>query len=418
MIRALKGRFVALVMAVVTMMLLAIFVTMLISAQRSHERMSLGFLEQALSPRGMGDAARPPRVPPDMPEGLPALLNMPRMAALVLDIPTGGAPEVLTNQLHFLTDEDLVPLAVYAAESARDSGVVPGYGLRFLRVQTEDGIRAAFTDMSVEQENLRAMTVTSLLIGGAAELAFFGLSLLLARRAVRPAEAAWARQKEFTANASHELKTPVTVILSNAELLLADENGGGLNARRLEHIHAEALRMKRLVDDMLTLARSDSVVKAHAPVDFSDVTANAVLTVEPAAFDAGRRLACTLADGLTVHGDAARLHQIVRILLDNALKYGADGTGISVTLRRGENRALLCVQSEGNPIPKEELARIFQRFYRGRTGAPPASGMVDSDSGSGLGLAIAQGIAAEHKGKIWAESDAAVNRFIVSLPLA
>jgi len=434
MIRALKWRFVALVMAIVTVMLLAIFFTLLISTRQSHAHMSLGFLEQALSPRGFGENERPrhpsamPNDPPgDLPGNFPdAAPNAPRMAVLVLDIPADGAPEALQNQLHFLAEDDLAPLAAFITDSAKDSGTVPGYGLRFLRMQTEDGFRAAFTDTSVEQESLRAMMLTSLFIGGAAEIAFFVLSLLLARHAVRPAEIAWARQREFVANASHELKTPVTVILSNAELLLTDETEPAQTARRLDHIHAEALRMRRLVDDMLSLARSDSVAAIHAPVDFSDVVTNAVLTVEPLAFDAGKSLSCELSDGLLVMGDATRLHQVARILLDNALKYGADKSEIAVSLRKSDNRAVLCILSGGQPIPPEDLARIFQRFYRGGNGSGPmeTSALTSNsykaidDSGFGLGLAIAQGIVAEHKGKIWAESDpSGGNRFFVSLPL-
>jgi len=418
MIRALRWRFTALVMAIVTVILLAVFAAMHISTRRSHERMSIGFLEQALSQRGFPDGLRPPRLlealPDETPAGIAGAPPIPiRVPVLVLEVNGDSAPMVVSNQLHFLTDEDIAPLAAFVSDSIKDEGMVAGYGLRFLRVQTENGIRAAFMDTSMEQESLRAQMLTSLLLGGAAELAFFGLSLLLARRAVRPAELAWARQKEFVANASHELKTPVTVILSNAELLLAEEDDAAQQARRLGHIHAEALRMRRLVDDMLTLARSDETAAVHTPVDFSDVVTNAVLTVEPIAFDAGKRLVCKLTDGLRVSGDAARLHQVTRILLDNAMKYGADKGEITVELCRDDARAVLCVRSDGHAIPGEELERIFGRFYRGKADVP-----YDGESGFGLGLAIAEGIVAEHKGKIWAESNAADgNRFYVLLPL-
>lgn len=228
-------------------------------------------------------------------------------------------------------------------------------------------------------------------------------------------EVAWEQQRQFIADASHELKTPLTVILSNADMLSEEKSlGERKNIRRVEHINAEAVRMKQLVEDMLILAKSDSSEKAEIlnPVDFSYLVESAVLMYEPIIYDEGKSLSYELADNLSVLGDGSRLQQMVHILLDNARKYSSAKGAINVCLTKAENKGLLLeVRNEGIPIPKEDLQKIFLRFYRRDESR--------SEHGSfGLGLSIAQSIAHDSKGKIWAESDGkSTNSFYIALPL-
>ena len=412
MIRKLRRKFVLIMMAVVFLILLAIFFTLLISTQRNNEQMSGMMLRQALSMRPFPLDAMPQSAGRLFPQerGAP---NM-RLPILVLEIGEDGTVAVVSNQLHFIGEDDISPIAARALDGKESMGILSDYALRYLRGETEYGTRLAFADISFEREQMRTQIINSLTVGALALIAFFLMSMLLARWAVRPVERAWDRQKQFTANASHELKTPLTVILSNADMLRTHAFEDEKNARRMEHIHAEALRMKRLVEDLLTLARFDSAEKTenYAAVDFSYIVKSSVLTHEPIIYDEVKRLLYNIEEGICVMGDAARLQQVTHILLDNARKYSPEGSIIYASLERSEpKRLLFTVSNIGSPIPKEELENIFMRFYR----------LDEARSGYesfGLGLSIAQSIINEHKGKIWAESDGEKrNSFFVSLPV-
>jgi len=238
-----------------------------------------------------------------------------------------------------------------------------------------------------------------------------GIAAAASRWVTRPVERAWRQQRQFLSDASHELKTPLTVILSNAELL----EGAALPekpARWSGNIRCEAEQMRTLVEQMLTLARADNGVRPAAmePVNFSDVATECVLSFEPVAFEAGKPLEDHVAEDVTVTGDRDRLRHLISILLDNAVKYGAEGGHITLTLEKTDRQARLTVSNPGDPIPPEHLAHLFERFYR-------ADASRGEKSGFGLGLAIADTIAWEHKGALKAESDAASTRFTFIIPL-
>ena len=170
--------------------------------------------------------------------------------------------------------------------------------------------------------------------------------------------------------------------------------------------------MRSLVEEMLTLARADNMVRTAVltEVSLSDIAADAVLAFEPVAFEAGKPLEYDIDRDAAVLGDGDKLRQVVSVLLDNAIKYGAPAGTITLTLQKTDRHARLTVSNPGDPIPPEQLRRLFERFYR-------ADASRGEQSGFGLGLPIAAAIAAEHKGTLKAESDAASTRFILTLPL-
>ena len=239
---------------------------------------------------------------------------------------------------------------------------------------------------------------------------FLGLSLLLARWAVGPVARAWERQREFVADASHELKTPLTVILSNAQLLAEADGDAALRERLTSNILAMSARMRGLVEDLLELARVDTGPQAQdmQVLDLSRLTAEALLPFEPLFYERGLTLESELEPGIRVRGSAAQLTQCVGILLDNACKYASEHGHALVRLRRQGRRAcLLSVENSGEPLSAREQRDIFKRFYRAdrsRTGGS-----------FGLGLAIARGIAGAHRGRIWAEAFEGGNRFCLRL---
>lgn len=408
MIARLRRKFILILMGVVSLILLVVFLALLLSTWSNVRVAREGILRQAL---------RMDRLPGGGPrggEGQPfptgPMLGA-RAPILVAQADGEGGVTILTDQLHFLEEGEAEALAYAALSAPGESGLLGEKALCFLK--SEDGTRVALTDASAGQEMLVRLALSAAFIGSAALGLFFLVSLWLSRWAVRPVELAWQRQRRFVADASHELKTPLTVILSNAELLDGDgslTNEKGI--RRMGHIRAEALHMKKLVEDLLTLARSDSeeggLVRSR--VDLSFLVADAVLTMEPLAYDEGKRLTSEVEEGLFLMGDPRRLRELAGILLDNARKYAPSGGRIHVSLSKGERKGLsLTVFNEGEAIPREELEQIFLRFYR----LDQARSSRDS---YGLGLAIAQEIVRAHGGRIWAESmPGEGNRFHVAL---
>ena len=299
-------------------------------------------------------------------------------------------------------DAFLGGLAQAAAASPRRLGVLEEYNLRYYRSDAPMSRFLVFADISSERATLDGLRRTCLLIGGLSFLAFLWVSVLLSKWAVRPVERAWQQQRQFVAAASHELKTPLTVIMTNAELL-QDEADEARRSTFSSSILTMSRQMRALVEQMLELA-------VLRPVDLSGLTARSLLPFEPLFFEQGLTLISQVDEGITVSGDEEALRRVLEILLDNAQKYSSPGGETQVTLhRRGRNHCALTVANQGEPIPPEARRQIFQRFYR----ADPAR----SRNGSfGLGLSIAEGIVAQHHGTIDVTCAGGFNRFRAELP--
>src|SRR5205085_4281050 len=232
---------------------------------------------------------------------------------------------------------------------------------------------------------------------------------------VRPIHAAFAAQRAFVADASHELRTPVTLVRTNAEVLLET---GALPAPEdralVEDIVAVSGRMGRLIADLITLARLDAgaLPLAQRPVALEVVLATSCGQMARLAARHAVDLRRGPSTSMVVQGDAGRLEQVVVILLDNAITYNRAGGTVVVTLGRAGDQAVLEVRDTGPGIPAADLPHLFARFYRGR-----GAGMAAE--GSGLGLAIASGIVRAHGGHLHVHSEPGVGScFSVLLPLA
>lgn len=333
-----------------------------------------------------------------------------RVPCFVAEVLPSGTVRVSGSNYYDLQDEDtLLPLVTAALSADADSGVLRTQHMRYLRLEGAIAVRIAFMDSTFEQATLRALVRVCLLIGAAALLVLFGLSWLLSGFVTRPVARTWQNQQQFLSDASHELKTPLTVILSSADLLKTSAQPE--QRQYVDNISVESRRMKALVEDMLTLSRAESGRAApFAPLDLSDLVTDAALRFEPVAFEAGHPLQYDIQNGASLSGDRQQLDQLLDILLDNAVKYAAEDAPIRLTLDISGKNAVLAVENPGDPIPPDKLPHLFDRFYRvddARTGA----------GSFGLGLAIAQQIVHRHKGIITAASDARATRFTVTLPL-
>lgn len=310
-----------------------------------------------------------------------------------------------------ITDEAFLEQIVRTVYELRDDeGYIEEYDLRYYRIFSREVMAVGFVDVSSYNEVMNSLLVSAVIIGAVSIFVFFVISLLLARWMVKPVDTAWNKQKQFISDASHELKTPLTVIMSNAELLQsADEDGA--REQYSSNIMTMSHRMRDLVEGLLDLSRVDNgtVKQSFVRLDLSKLTEDGVLPFEPLFFEKGLVFQSNIEPGITVNGSEQYLTQILQILLDNALKYSEPGIVELQLFKKARNQALLTVSNPGTPIPQQEQAHIFDRFYR--------SDKARTGSGSfGLGLAIAKSSVEEHGGKIWVDSNSTGNCFFVQLP--
>jgi two-component system, OmpR family, sensor histidine kinase CiaH len=266
-----------------------------------------------------------------------------------------------------------------------------------------------------EEQALNQLSL--LLIGGGALgilLAALG-SLFLAGRALVPIRQAFARQRQFTADASHELRTPLALIRANAEMMILRGNHlDDENAELVQEIIRETDHLNRMVGDLLTLARADSetLELRIAPMDFRSLVEEVHDDLQRIAEARDIEGTVSLNGPISIHGDEVRLRQLLLILLDNALKYTDPGGRVNVSLSRVDGRARLIVEDTGIGIPPQDVQHIFERFYRVDRAREHESG------GTGLGLAIARWIVQAHHGTIKVESELGKGtKFQVDLPV-
>ncbi len=400
MLKRLRLRFVLVIMVLVTGMLCLIFGLVYHFTQENLEAESLNMMRNV--------ASAPPH--PDRP-GEPT----PQVKLPYFTIQLGPHGELVATGggYYDLSDEAFLRTLVAAVlEQDAQTGLLERYSLRFCRVPNPMGESLVFADITSERSTLHHLARSCVLIGVLCLLGFLGISLLLARWTVKPVETAWRQQRQFVADASHELKTPLTVIMTNAELLQSPSYDAASRAQFSRSILTMTQQMRSLVERLLTLAQADSGQNKapFQPFDFSALVADALLPFEPVFFEKGLTFSSQVQEGITVNGSAQQLQQVIDILLDNAQKYASGEGEVCVSLQQtGKHSCLLSVSNPGETIPAAELKNIFKRFYR-------LDKARQRDGGFGLGLSIAEQLVQAHHGRIWAESRAGVVRFFVELP--
>lgn len=397
MLKKLRIKFVCINMTLVTAMLVVILFLVVHFTGQTLEQDSIQRLENiAASPVSIfnpGDSSN---------------ISLPYFS---LQVNHQGDLKEVQSGYYDLSDRNLLRKLVSDTYNIKEkTGVLSDYQLRFLRVSTPNGYILIFTDISGEISTLHNLTRNCIFIGIISFCAFLGISIFLANWAVKPVDTAWKQQKQFIADASHELKTPLTVILTNAELLKSAQCDNEDSACFSDNILVMAKQMRRLVEGLLELSRIDnhSMKTVMEPINFSELTETSLCQFEPLYYEAGLDCVTEIMPEIYVKGSSSHLKQVTDILFDNALKYADMDSRIEIKLERQKNSMLLSVATRGEQILSADLENIFKRFYR-----------IDksrSTSGSyGLGLSIANSIIKEHKGKMWAESQNGWNVFYVRL---
>lgn len=399
MIGRLKRKFIFINMVLVAAVLLIVFTVICVSNYQQQRRASDGAMRMALM-RDVGMPIERFRVGPEKPPEKPASL-LPLFSVTLTE--DGGIQMLDTGNVD-VSDEVVASAIQTVLESGADEGHLPALGLRYMRDDTPHGHRIVFLDTSMEQTTMTRLILTLAMVGLGGLAAFFGISVFLANWALRPVETVWAQQQQFVADASHELKTPLTIILANLGILKGHGNETIRSQDKwIENTRLEATRMKKLVDDLLFLAKADS---AEAPVEkasfsLTDLLWRCSLSFEPVAYELGLTLSTDIATDINIIGNEAQFVQLATILMDNACKYAGPQGAVSLTLTRAQDSAVIAVHNTGEPIPADELQHVFERFYR------TDKARTRTQGGYGLGLAIAERIVSVHGGKLAAMSDAA-----------
>lgn len=274
------------------------------------------------------------------------------------------------------------------------SGMVNNY--QFCRSNKTNGTLMVFTDKQAELDMLDQLTRTTILIGVVSFVVLSVLAFFFSKKSIEPIKIAFEKQKQFVSDASHELKTPLTVISANADVLSGEigEN------KWLTYIKSQTDRMNVLVNDLLNLTRLENNTSDFICVDFnlSQAVTNTALPFECQAFEMNKVFEVDVEEGLSINGSEKHVKQMAAIFIDNALKYSNDGGTVRVMLKKHGDRAVFSVFNTGSGLKESDKDKIFERFYRSDDSRSRMTG------GYGLGLAIAKSIIDKHKFKITVEN--------------
>lgn len=271
-----------------------------------------------------------------------------------------------------------------------------------------------FLDVTSKYNYLTSLIYSFLVVALIMFIVIFFISRFFANKSIEPIIKAFEKQKQFTADASHELKTPLSVINTNIEVLLANgEDTINSQSKWIYYIKSEISRMTKLTNNLLYLAQTDNSELKLISTNFnlSETAESVILSMEASIFENNKVLNYNIAPNITCYGNKEQICQVIMLLLDNALKYTNPNGNINILLKKNGNKAVLSISNTGIGIPKENLNNIFDRFYRVDKSRSKKSG------GYGLGLAIAKAIVDSHKGKIYVQSvENEITTFTIELP--
>ena len=323
--------------------------------------------------------------------------NGSKTAVFGVEVYSDGSASVIKNKENDLySDEELIEAAKTASAGLSADATIgttqrgrTGDLLYFAEVK-EQMTLVVLMDNTGYKESFSSLFRSTLVFGLIAMIVLYFVARKIAERIVEPMEQSYERQKQFTSDASHELKTPIASISANAELLRREigEN------KWLDNIAAENNQMKELVTELLDLAKNENTALPKEEVDLSHLVTGVILPMEAAAFEKGIELKSEIEEEIRIEGNAPQLERLVTILVDNALSHASgEAKEVTVSLKLQKNTAVLTVSNPGDPIREEEKEKLFERFYR--------SDEAHAFTGHyGLGLAIAKSIANAHEGSI------------------
>jgi len=393
----------------VTILLAVIFIWSAVDICRTHHEMLSEYSERFLShgPRSDAGSESSPSHKPDKQKEPPDRKYDLAVFYGVLYDDSGNVVLVDNSRTEVYERQELVDLADGILKSGRASGVFDGK--IYIVTERDNKTLVALMDNTLVNNSLRTILQKTVIASLISAVFIVILASKQSKFIIAPLEENDRLQKQFISDAGHELKTPVAVIESNADIL---QRESGEN-KWLSNIRYENRRMGELVKALLNLSRIESDHSQSEDVDLSNIVECESDVFISLAEERGLKINRTAEDNLIVKGDASNLSQLVAILLDNAVHYCSGGECIDLDLRREGRSAVLTVSNPCEEMSKEQLEHMFERFYRADT-SRSSSG---DESHYGLGLPIAKAIVRGHDGSISASQHDGWVSFTVRLPI-
>lgn len=395
MIKKLQVKFVVIIMSIMTAVLLAVFGAINYTMYQSTTRQSQFEIQKLADSDGLMKSGARPNFKDNMDKTvLPSFPTMPQANFSVKLSDDGTISDIISDRNHDYTQEEIAEYLAYALQNGDNTGKAGNFN--YLISKKDYGQIVVFLDNSMQENSATRLFWITVIVGLSSWLLIFFIAIFLSKWAIKPVQKAYEAQKRFVADASHELKTPLTVISANIDVLTPDFEGN----KWLQFIKAETIRMSELVNNLLYLAKSDASEHAYIMHEFnlSEAVTNAVLPFESSCYEANKHLSLEIRDDVLYKGDERRIMQVVIILMDNAIKNASESGNIKVSLSIVNGKRCITVYNDGIPLPDEVKTKLFDRFYRGDSSRDRNNG------GYGLGLSIAKTIVDAHKGRIVVEN--------------
>ncbi len=305
-----------------------------------------------------------------------------------------------TTHIASVTPDEAGVLATKILSSGKTRDFFENF--RYCIYTENDFVRITFLDCGRKLETLYRFLISGVIISLAACAMVFVIVTILAGRIIRPIAESHEKQKRFITDAGHEMKTPLTIINANVDILEMEYEGNEC----LNDIKLQTERLTTLTNDLVYLSRMDEKDNPVSMIDFplSDLVNETITSFKAPALTQGKTFESKIQPMLSMHGDIKSMEKLITILISNALKYSPEGSVISVTLHASGKQNVLSISNETCiPVEKNKLSNVFDRFYRTDSSRNSATG------GNGIGLSIAKAIAEAHNGKIHAHSEGEYN---------
>ena len=314
---------------------------------------------------------------------------------------------VLSNSLKDTTDKDILNMTKGLQKSGKRFGSIDNY-IYLVRILKSGNTVYIFVNNKEALQNSKQFFIVSIFIFLLSVIVFTIISYYLSRWMIKPSEKAIKNQKIFVANISHDLKTPITIIRANADLIENEVK----NKKSIKYIKQETEKLNPLVNEMLTLTRIDNTISKEnfKNFNFGDSLFDVVLPFESIAYEKGIKFNINIDESTNYFGNETNIQKLAEILIDNAMSYTAKGGIVDVDAYESSKVITLSVTNTGEPISDEKKEEIFDRFYR------ESKSRESTGNHYGLGLSIASTIVKKHNGKISVESKNGKNTFTVTLP--
>lgn len=318
-----------------------------------------------------------------------------------------GTIMVLSNSLKDTTDKSIIDKTKELRKNGSKFGAIDEY-VYVIRTLRSGNTVYIFVDNKEAINNAKSFFIISIFIFLLSIIVFAIISYYLAKWMIKPSEKAIQTQKTFVANISHDLKTPITIIKANADLIENEVQ----NKKSIKYIKQETEKLNHLVNEMLTLTKIDNTTNKENFKDFNfgDSLFDVVLPFESIAYEKGIYFNIEIDNDTTYFGDEINIQKLAEILLDNAMSYTQKGGTVDFNAYENSKSVIISVTNTGEEITDEKKEEIFYRFYR------ESKSRESTGNHYGLGLSIANTIVDKHKGKITVESKNGKNTFTVTLP--